>query len=96
MRTGYWLLAVSPCIWASTNQSHLSMAREISVRISAVSSSRSSSTCWIARRVPAPKVARADESASTCSFPLVALDGYSDSVLRAATLRAVPCAVPPS
>src|SRR5882672_7343953 len=43
-------------VWASTNQSHLSMPRETSVKMSAVSASSNSSASSIVLRASCPKV----------------------------------------
>src|ERR1043166_1444871 len=81
--------------WASTNQRYLSTPREFSVQISAVSLSPHSSACSMARRTLVPYVARADESASTCSRSSASVSGYSFSPVRAVATWIVPSAVPP-
>ncbi len=54
------------CECASTNHSHLSMPREISVQRSAVPASSSSSASLIVPRMSCPKVESAFATASTC------------------------------
>ena len=51
--------------WASTNHSHLSIPREISVKMSAVSLSSKASTSSMVARADSPKVESARASAST-------------------------------
>src|ERR1019366_2012770 len=55
----------SPCRWASTNQSFLSMSREAPVKRSAVSASPSSVARSMAARTDLPTAANAVDSAST-------------------------------
>src|SRR6266478_3916506 len=85
----------SACRWASTNHSHLSTPREISVNMSAVSRSPSSSAWSMPLRADLPNAAKADDSASTWLRPSTAL-GYSVNDERLAAMRAVPSAAPPS
>src|SRR3954470_15863903 len=55
------------CEWASTNHSHLSIPREISVNRSAVSASSNSPASLIVLRASRPNVASARATASTCA-----------------------------
>src|SRR5438445_8931926 len=86
----------APSAWASTNHSHLSTPREISVQMSVESASPSSSVSSIARRMRSPKLASAFDSAQTCSSPLEMLMGYWGSSDRSATIAPVPSAMPPN
>src|SRR5437016_10327574 len=86
----------APSACASTNHSHLSTPREISVQMSVASVSPSSSVSSIARRMRSPKVASALDSAHTCSSPLEMLIGYCGSSERSATIALTPSATPPS
>src|SRR5260370_29746629 len=65
----------SPCWWASTNQSHLSTPREISVRMSALPASSSSFISSIPSRTVRPNPASASDSAATCSAPVERVNG---------------------
>src|SRR6266850_4964808 len=58
------------CWCASTNHSHLSTPREISVSMSALPESSSSFISSIAMRAARPNALSASESAATCSAPL--------------------------
>src|SRR5438132_1393798 len=88
------LTAPSAC--ASTNHSHLSVPREISVQMSDASTSSRSAVWSIARRTRSPKPDSAEDRAHTCSSPVEIVSGYSGSSDRSATTRAVPSAIPPS
>src|SRR5256886_11344864 len=86
----------APSAWASTNHSHLSTPREISVQMSVESASPSSSVSSMARRIRSPKLASALDRAHTCSSPLEMLIGYCGSSERSATMAVTPSATPPS
>ena len=58
------------CWCASTNHSHLSTPREISVSMSALPESSSSSISAIVMRAARPNALSASDSAATCSGPL--------------------------
>src|SRR5216684_2200248 len=91
-------VSAHPSGWrcASTIQSHLSTPREISMKMSLVSSSLTSSLSSMALRMSLPNAASAEERASTCCRPPPIVRGYSASVDRFATDRAVPSTAPPS
>src|SRR5207253_4369807 len=86
----------APSAWASTNHSHLSTPREISVQMSVESASPNSSVSSMARRMRSPKLASALDNAQTCSSPLEMLMGYCGSSDRSATIALVPSAMPPN
>src|SRR5207249_4217800 len=86
----------APSACDSTNHSHLSVPREISVQMSDESTSPRSAVWSMARRMRSPKLDSADDRAHTCSSPVEIVSGYSGSSERSATTRAVPSAVPPS
>src|SRR5207247_9234319 len=63
------------CWCASTNQSHLSVPREISVRMSALPASSSSFISSMPTRTVRPNAASASDSAATCCAPVESVNG---------------------